>query len=187
MYFVSDPNQLSTLEYKDPQNNTRGTPTNLPNQNQITTTAPFLLETDYLLTQNHIKYSVFFILRSASNKKTLFVNVTAFNGNLTETLFTLIIQNRTVLFQTSDSIFGMFELSHFSSWQKLLITFSDHEISVTQNCAEFSYLYLPSISKLEEWEKIAVEVKPESDTDIQVRTFIASCNHRSLKYVSTDC
>lgn len=84
---------------------------------------------------------------------------------MSETLFIIVIQNRTVFFYSSNSVFGLFKLVDTFSWQKLVVSFSNREISVTQECAEFSFLSLPSKPNFEHWEKIAVTVQAENSQD----------------------
>ena len=143
--------------------------TNIKDNEETNTTLPFSPEEDYLLTLNPLQYSVLFNLRQELDNSRFFVNVNAVEGSLSETLYVIAIQNRTVLFHSNNSIFGFFKLANVSLWQKLVVSFNHREVSVTQECAEFSYLSLPSKPKLEEWEKITVTVHTENPQgDIQV-------------------
>jgi len=144
--------------------NTSRSTTNTSNE-ENNTAVPFLPEKDYLFTGNPLKYSVLFILRQAVDNSRFLINVNAVQGSLSETLYTITVHNRTVLFRHNNSIIGLFLLANISSWQKLLVIFNPREISVTQECVEFSYLSLPSTSNLEEWEKLTVTVQSENSHD----------------------
>lgn len=126
---------------------------------------PFYSHKDYLFTADPIRYALLFILRQKLDSSTFLVNVNAVTGSLSETLFIIVIQNRTVFFYSSSSVFGLFKLVDTFSWQKLVVSFSNREISVTQECAEFSFLSLPSKPNFEHWEKIAVTVQAENSQD----------------------
>ena len=161
--------------YASEENTSRNT-TNTQYNEETSTAVPFLPENDYLLTENPLKYSVLFIFRQELDNSKFLINVNAVQGSLSETLYVLTVHNRTVLFHSNNSIFGLFKLANVSSWQKLLVSFNHREISVTQECAEFNYLSLPSISKLEGWEKITVTVQAEKSQDnIEVCT---CCLHK---------
>ena len=149
---------------------------NLPYNEETATTAPFVPENEYLLTENSLRYSLLFILRQELDNRKFVINVNAVDGSLSETVYVLTVHNRTVLFHSNNSIFGLFELANVSSWQKLLVSFNHREISVTQDCQEFNYLSLPSISKLEEWEKIAVTVQSENSQDYDIEVCKAYLN-----------
>ena len=134
---------------------------------------PFYSDKDYLLTLNPIQYSVLFILRQKLDNSRFFVNVNVVAGSLSETLYIIVIQNRTVSFHSNNSIFGLFKLANVSLWQKLVVRFNHREISITQECAEFSYLSVPSKPKLEEWDMVTVTVQMEnSQGDTQVCNII---------------
>ena len=132
---------------------------------EYSTAVPFLAEKDYLFTGNPLKYSVLFILRLALDNSRFLINVNPAQGSSSETLYAITVHNRTVLFRHNNSIIGLFILANVSSWQKLLVTFNHREITVTQECVEFSYISLPSTSNLEEWEKITVTVQTENSHD----------------------
>ena len=148
------------------------------NDEENNTAVPFVAEKDYLFTGNPIKYSVLFILRQALDNSRFLIDVNAVQGRLSETLYTIKVHNRTVLFQHNNSIIGLFILANVSSWQKLLVNFNHREITVTQECAEFNYISLPSTSNLEEWETITVTVQTENSRD---NIEVCRCLAHSLK------
>jgi len=155
--------------YTSSNNTSRNTTKIIQDNEETDTTVPYSPNEDYLLTLNSPQYSVLFNLRQALDSSRLLVNVNAINKRLSETLYIIFIQNRTVLFQNNNSVFGVFKLANAPSWQKLVVNFNHREISVTQECAEFSYLPLPNKPKLEEWETITITVQTEnSQEDIQV-------------------
>lgn len=143
---------------------------NLPRREENSTTAPLIPENDYLLPENSLRYTLLLIFRQELDNRSFVINVNAVDGSSAETVYVLTVQNRSLLFQRNSSIFGLVKLANISSWQKLLVSFNHQEISVTQDCQEFSYLSLPSISKLEQWEKIAITARLEDaqDSDIEV-------------------
>ena len=154
--------------------NTSRSTTNIHNEENSTAT-PILAEKDYLFTENLLKYSLLFILRQALDNSRFLINVNAVQGNLSETLYTITVHNRTVLFHHNNSIIGLFILVNASSWQKLVVNFNHREITVTQECVEFNYLSLPSTSNLEVWEKIAVTLQIEnSHGNIEVCSCLAN-------------
>ena len=139
--------------------------TNIQHDKETNTTT----EKDYLLTLNPLQYSVLFKLKQKLDSRRFLVHVNAVERSLSKALFVIVVENRSVLFYSNNSIFGLFKLANISSWQKLVVSFNHREISVTQECAEFSYLTLPSEPILEEWEKITVTAQTDdSKDDIQV-------------------
>ena len=151
--------------------NTSRSTTNIHNE-ENSTAVPILAKKDYLFTENPLKYSVLLIFRQALDNSRFLVNVNAVQGTLSETLYTITVHNRTVLFRHNNSIIGLFILANVSSWQKLVVNFNHREITVTQGCVELNYLSLPSTSNLEEWEKITVALQNENSHDnIEVCTF----------------
>lgn len=169
---------MNSSERYSSEANTNKTTINIPHNEETSTTVPFVPEEDYLLTENPLTYSVLFIVRQELDNSRFRINVTAVEGTLSETLYVLTVHNRTVLFHSNNSIFGLFKLANVSSWQKLLVSFNHREISVTQECEEFNFLSLPSTSKLESWEKIAITAQTEnSHGNIEVRecTCLTKC------------
>ena len=155
---------LNASERYTKEANTSRSTTNASNEDN-NTAVPFLAEKDYLFTGNPLKYSVLFILRQAVDNSRFLIDVNAVQGDLSETLYTITIHNSTVLFRHNNSIIGLFLLANVSSWHKLLVNFNHREITVTQECVEFNYLYLPSPSNLEKWEKLTVTVQSENSHD----------------------
>lgn len=150
------------------------------------TAVPFVAEKDYLFTGKPIEYSVLFILRQALDNSRFLIDVNAVQGSLSETLYTIKVHNRTVLFHHNNSIIGLFILANVSSWQKLVVNFNHREITITQECVEFNYLSLPSTSNLEEWEKITVTVQTENSHDnIEVCTYLGNSVKNSIIFTCT--
>ena len=91
--------------------------------------------------------------------------VRAAKNGVSKRFFSIGIQNRTVAFYSNNSVLGLFNLVNRSSWQKLIVGFNREEISLTQECAEFSFLSLPSKPDLDDWEQITVTVQTDSAQD----------------------
>ena len=167
---------LNASDTQTLDNITSGNPTNnIHYKEEISTPVPLLSDRDYLLTRSSSQYALLFNLRQKLDSSKFFVRVNAVQGSLSESLFVIIVQNRTTLFYSNNSIFGLFKLASVSSWQKLVVSFDHREISLTQECAEFSYLPLPSKPKLEEWEKVMVTAQMDNSEDnIQVSIRVVS-------------
>ena len=123
---------------------------------------PFYSHKDYLLTSSPVKYSLLFTLRQKLERGRFLLHVRAVENSLAETLFSVVIQNRTVFFHNNNSVFGVFNLANLSSWQKLIVSFDHKEISVTQECAEFSFFSIPNKPELHNWEEITVTVQTDN-------------------------
>jgi len=126
---------------------------------------PFDSHKDYLLSYKPVKYSLLLTLRQELNRGRFLVFVKASNNGVSKSFFSIVIQNRTVSFYTNNSVLGLFNLANRSSWQKLIVGFNREEISLTQDCAEFSFLSLPSKPELDDWEQITVTVQTDSAQD----------------------
>lgn len=148
---------------------------NSPYIEETSTTAPLIPENDYLLTKKSLRYTLLLVFRQELDSRKFVININAVDGSSSETVYVLTVQNRSLSFQRNSSIFGIVKLASVSSWQKLLVSFNHQEISVTQSCQEFNYLSLPSISKLEEWEKIAVTALLEDAQDSDIKVCILTC------------
>lgn len=148
---------------------------NSPYIEETSTTAPLIPENDYLLTKKSLRYTLLLVFRQELDSRKFVININAVDGSSSETVYILTVQNRSLSFQRNSSIFGIVKLASVSSWQKLLVSFNHQEISVTQSCQEFNYLSLPSISKLEEWEKIAVTALLEDAQDSDIKVCILTC------------
>ena len=167
---------LNASDTQTLDNITSGNPTNnVHYMEETSTSVPLLSDRDYLLTRSPSQYALLFNLRQKLDSSRFYVHVNAVQGSLSESLFVIIVQNRTTLFYSNNSIFGLFKLASVSSWQKLVVSFDHRQISLTQECAEFSYLPLPSKPKLEEWEKIMVTAQMDNSEDsIQVSIRVVS-------------
>lgn len=170
MHFFNSPGAHGSDASERPVlGNSRRKTTNVNYNEETNTTLPFYSDKDYLLTLNPIQYSLLVILRQKLDNSRFLVNVNVAAGSFSETLYIIVIQNRTVSFHRNNSIFGLFKLANVSLWQKLVVSFNHREISVTQECAEYSFLSVSSKPKLEEWEKVTVTVQVEnSQGDTQV-------------------
>lgn len=62
------------------------------------TNLPFYSHKDYLLTSSPVKYSLLFTLRQKLERGRFLLHVRAVENSLAETLFSVVIQNRTVFF-----------------------------------------------------------------------------------------
>lgn len=140
--------------------------TNIEHYDEVNdTTLPFDSHKDYLLSYKPVKYSLLLTLRQELNRGRFLVFVRAAKNGVSRIFFSIIIQNRTVAFYTNNSVLGLFDLANRSSWQKLIVGFNHKEISLTQECVEFSFLSLPNKPELDDWEQVTVTVQTDSAQD----------------------
>ena len=140
--------------------------TNIQHYDEVNDTdLPFDSHKDYLLSYKPVKYSLLLTLRQELNRGRFLVFVKASKNGVSKSFFSIVIQNRTVALYTNNSVLGLFNLANRSSWQKLIVGFNRDEISLTQECAEFSFLSLPNKPELDDWEQITVTVQTDSAQD----------------------
>ena len=158
------PRQSETPEQAIARSRENGT--NIQHYDEVNdTNLPFDSHKDYLLSYKPVKYSLLLTLRQELNRGRFLVFVKASKNGVSKSFFSIVIQNRTVAFYTNNSVLGLFDLANISSWQKLIVGFNREEISLTQECAEFSFLSFPNKPELDDWEQITVTVQTDSAQD----------------------
>lgn len=98
----------------------------------------YRLITKYLF-QNETSQNLSLLLgiRDNRNHSDVLITIQSGTGNLSETVLTLTIQNGTFLLARGATIIGKFELPTGSDyWQKLGISLSNGQISLSQECTE---------------------------------------------------